>query len=954
MIMKRILLLMLTVVITTVMMAGNVTPDEALQKATAFVQNRIASGKHMKKAPGSVVPQLTLAKELNGLYVFNVSDNAGFVIVSNDDSVDAILGYSDSGIFQPNRIPENMKAWLQGYADEIAWLNKRKAEDPSFAEDLPCHTPTVVKTPVSPLLRTTWDQGTPYNNLCPEYTEGSKSATGCVATAMAQAMYYTEMKAGSTTTYTAAEIAGYTSQTNSLSVDAVPAGTPIYWSNMIEDYRSGYTTSQATAIAQLMLYCGTSVTMDYGQSSGSQTYKVCDALKAYFNYEPTTTMYVQRSFYSYNKWIELIYHELKNGRVVVYGGQSSGGGHEFICDGYQGEDYFHINWGWSGSSDGYFKLSVLSPKAQGIGGSSSTDGFHYGQDAVIGIQKSSGSGTVLDVTPNTVNLSLNSVTFSDNATQGEPVTVTIDLKNNSSDDYDGDIGARICYYYAEQWYTIDDVCSDFLIPAGVDSKVIQLTFTPRYNGTYGLVIYRPAEEPGYIAFIDNIYKIVDVAAATGSTSLGLTVSGYNISSPFTFGYPSTTVYGTSLQGTVTLKNNNEETYLGSVGWQLGDADNYLVAQDVRDLSLPAGESIELPFATSGLTVGETYKLYLLYTKDGSWKGSYVQLNIQPAILTYLNDGTEQFAKPSTSYDALTNAPLALAVDLTDTGVTSVIPNEQVNTVYIYSGTKPDGLDGKNVVKYEGGAYTAENIVLTDDKDFYSPVDFTATKVEFVYDNPKEADGVNGWNTLVLPFEVTKVTADDEEIDWFHSSTDTGKNFWVKSFAGDDNTTVYFDYVDQMKGNVPYIVALPGDHWGAKWDLSQKEIKFIGENVVVSKSSNLASTTGTYFRFVGSTIEAYPQNIYLINDNGNAFELEDRKGISPFRAYFSPTTFDRSLTRLGIGSMGGDVTGITQIDSNQDAPDVESLFYDLQGRIVPGVPTQRGIYIKNGKKIVIKK
>ena len=83
---------------------------------------------------------------------------------------------------------------------------------------------------------------------------------------------------------------------------------------------------------------------------------------------------VVRSLYTYNEWIELIYNELKQHRPVVYGGQSSGGGHEFVCDGYQGEDYFHINWGWGGMSDNYFKLSALDSDHQGIGGSSSTDG----------------------------------------------------------------------------------------------------------------------------------------------------------------------------------------------------------------------------------------------------------------------------------------------------------------------------------------------------------------------------------------------------------------------------------------------------------------------------------------------------------------------------------------------------------------------------------------------------
>jgi hypothetical protein len=96
---------------------------------------------------------------------------------------------------------------------------------------------------------------------------------------------------------------------------------------------------------------------------------------------------------------------------VVYGGASSGGGHEFVCDDYQGEDFFHINWGWGGVSDNYFRLSALNPYSQGIGGSSSRDGFHYSQDAVVGIMKNSDQGTVLNVeNQGKPNLLLNSIT----------------------------------------------------------------------------------------------------------------------------------------------------------------------------------------------------------------------------------------------------------------------------------------------------------------------------------------------------------------------------------------------------------------------------------------------------------------------------------------------------------------------------------------------------------------
>lgn len=321
-------------------------------------------------------------------------------------------------------------------------------------------------------------------------------------------------------------------------------------------------------------------------------------------------------------------------------------------------------------------------------------------------------------------------------------------------------------------------------------------------------------------------------------------------------------------------------------------------------------------------------------------------------MTYSADGESTVEIPSeTNYDAATKAPDALAVNVSGTGITSITPNSLANTVYIYSGTKPSGLDGKNVVKYDNGNYTAETITLTDNNGFYSPVDFTAEKVEFNYDFTVGADGTNGWNTLVLPFNVTSVTADDAAIDWFHSGTDKGKNFWVKSFASDESTQVYFDFVDEMKANTPYIVAFPGNKWGSKWDMSNKTIKFIGENVEVSNGEAVSSTTGSYYRFVGSTVQDNTANIYTLNDDGNLFVLNSSAGSAPFRAFFKPGTFDVSVTSLSMGSFTGETTMIGDLPSIIDND--SNAWYSIDGRRLNGVPTQKGVYIKNGKKTIIK-
>ena len=236
--------------------------------------------------------------------------------------------------------------------------------------------------------------------------------------------------------------------------------------------------------------------------------------------------------------------------------------------------------------------------------------------------------------------------------------------------------------------------------------------------------------------------------------------------------------------------------------------------------------------------------------------------------------------------------------------------------------------------------------MTDGNDFYSPIDFTATNIEFTYANDRRADGTNGWNTIMLPFDVTSVTANGTAIDWFHSGSDTGKQFWLKEFVSDDLGVVNFGFADEMKANTPYIIALPGNHWGSEYDLSGKTIKFIGQNVTVHKNGEVSSVTGGNYRFIGTTVTDATTNIYPINVDGNQFVLDD--GCAPFRAYFKADMFDRTVTSLGIGN-GGETTGIDEVRGKTEEGRGE--VFDLSGRRVEN-PT-KGVYIKNGKLFIKK-
>ena len=389
----RCCLAVLLLLPTLSLCAGSVSEAEARQKVQTFLQQRGKKTssqrvKLMKKGRRIGAPASSV-----GYYLFNLGETDGFVIVSGDDRTTAILGYADSGSIHEDDMPDGLRYLLEGYEEQMANIPE--------SAGVPVHRSS--NAAIGPLIQTKWNQGNPYNYLCPLIT-GKHAVTGCVATSFAQLMYYHKYP-----TESCAPIPAYSTNTQdkdgkkiTLDVPALPV-TTFDWDNMIDDYNPinpetgkkyvGGTDAQQAAVATLMQYCGSSIEMMYGLGTSSAYNEAIPfALKTYFGYDGGVS-HAYRKNYSYAGWVDLIYNELAASRPVILGGQAAGGGHSFICDGYDTNDhagadgdYFHMNWGWGGSSDGYFLLSVLQPWEQGIGGSSTLDGFSFGQDVVYGIQ----------------------------------------------------------------------------------------------------------------------------------------------------------------------------------------------------------------------------------------------------------------------------------------------------------------------------------------------------------------------------------------------------------------------------------------------------------------------------------------------------------------------------------------------------------------------------------------
>ena len=387
-----------------------ITRQQAQKNVSEFLQGKGVNVKRlsMRHAP------MSQEEENAPYYVFNIGDDNGFVIAAGDDRAYSILGYSDSGHLDTDSMPDGMKYMLDFYAQQIAAA-------PETAGSAKKKAATSYPA-VEPMLTTTWHQTYPYNANCP-LEDGERCVTGCVATAMAQVMYYHRKKSTDKVlkripSYNIGYYHGSTYE-QKMHVNAVPKGSPIDWDNMLDYYKNqDYTEEQAQAVANLMLYCGTSLDMSYGYSSSSTyTSYIANALYEYFNYKKPD--YIKRTYYSDKKWEGIICDNLTKGYPVIYGASN----HCFVIDGYDGNGYVHVNWGWGGNSDDYFLLSAVEGS-----GDTPLYGFTRNQEAIIYAEpdESSLEAMNLSIRSNSVVENISSLNFI-------PIEIDMEVKNASGE-----------------------------------------------------------------------------------------------------------------------------------------------------------------------------------------------------------------------------------------------------------------------------------------------------------------------------------------------------------------------------------------------------------------------------------------------------------------------------------------------------------------------------------------
>ena len=305
-------------------------------------------------------------------YVFNVENGEGFVIIAGDDRVKPILAYSTTGQYDPNDIADGFQFTLDGFREEIQYVREHNlvampditAEWKSVSETGSLNRGKQTRAVVGPLCQTLWNQNFPWNSQCPEDTTGSGGHVyaGCVATAMGQVMKYWEWPATGTGSYSY-NPAGYAQQSANF------GQTEYQFELMPNVLDSTSTEEDYFEIAQLLHHLGISVDMQYsGNGSGAYSEMVPNALRNYFRYncdehETNWGGGWWGGGYSNEQWAQMLKDGGLDEQIPLYysGSEDSGsGGHAFVCDGYDENDYFHFNWGWSGKDDAWCPIGALN------------------------------------------------------------------------------------------------------------------------------------------------------------------------------------------------------------------------------------------------------------------------------------------------------------------------------------------------------------------------------------------------------------------------------------------------------------------------------------------------------------------------------------------------------------------------------------------------------------------
>lgn len=435
------LLLSLSLLLALSGFGAVLSPEAALERA----MNSADAPARVRGAKSASTPRLLhtqLAADLQpALYLFDTSD--AFLLVSANDAAPALLGYGESGLPDADAIAPEFQWWMEEYGRQIDYMvaagsGSAEASPASSLQESsgrervnPAQRKSASMAPVAPMLTTLWGQDAPFNDLCP-LSGSQRTVTGCVATALAQILNYHQWPPTGEGSHS------YTTTSLGRTLSLNFANLTFEWDKMLDTYNGSESSASKQAVANLMYALGVASDMNYSLTgSGANSYQAAIGLANYMRYQDGIVVY-SRNLFPVAQWDETVYNELTQYGPVYYAGQSQDGGHAFVADGYDGNGFFHINWGWNGLSNGYFRLSALDPSAQGTGGSSS--GYNFDQEIMTRLKPEKPGDANQFVTP--YMLCYGFGIDQSSATKGSTISVSGSFFNLTSSTFSCTLGLR--------------------------------------------------------------------------------------------------------------------------------------------------------------------------------------------------------------------------------------------------------------------------------------------------------------------------------------------------------------------------------------------------------------------------------------------------------------------------------------------------------------------------------
>ncbi len=361
-----VLLILLGILFPFFTSAETVSKEKAIETANLFFYGNLptkgGSGVSLKWSSNEIVPATKGGNTAPAFFVFSGNGDQGFVIISGDDVIKPILGYSfNVQAPQSDNLPDGLRQWLAEIAEHIG---ESRAQGATASADVKAEWDAVAKGDIQKMWMRTraeqdgkvletaqWGQGDPFNKECP-LDGGKRTAAGCVPVAISTIMYYHQWPDAGV---------GYTEQyktdTKKITVPARDLSKPYSWKNMLPKYKDvSHTTIQEDAVARLVADVGAAVQANY-RSDGTGAVTSTNEMFKFFKYDPGMT-YIARKDYFVEQFDSMLKKEIDAERPILYSGKSDeGGGHAFVMDGYDNAGNFHINWGWNGDSNGYFAIT---------------------------------------------------------------------------------------------------------------------------------------------------------------------------------------------------------------------------------------------------------------------------------------------------------------------------------------------------------------------------------------------------------------------------------------------------------------------------------------------------------------------------------------------------------------------------------------------------------------------